>query len=51
MSQDVGIAGTAKGIVDAAVAQVDICVTADISLITATIDILGLGQLIIRPFR
>ena len=50
VTQDVGIAGTAKGIVDAAVAQIDERIACDITFITAAVEVLCLCQGIIRLF-
>ena len=47
---DVGIAGTTEGIIDAAVAQVDIRIANHITFVTATIDILRLGEWQARHF-
>ena len=47
---DVGIAGTTEGIIDAAVAQVDKRIANHITFVTATIDILRLGEWQARHF-
>ena len=41
---DVGIAGTSEGVIDATVAQIEIRVTNDVALVTATIEIFRLSQ-------
>ena len=43
VTQNIGITGSAKGIINTAVEQVNIRVTTDIALITATIEVLALG--------
>ena len=44
MAQDVGITGTSEGVIDTTVTQIDQGVAADVTLVTATIDIFRLGQ-------
>ena len=48
VAQDVGIAGASESVVDAAVAQVDVRVAADIALVAAAIQIFCLGQVFRR---
>ena len=50
MAQDIGFARAGEGIVDAAFAQIYIGVTADITLLAGTVDILGLGHTVDTGF-
>ena len=43
-AQDVGIAGSAKGVVDASVAQIDVRVAVDVALVAAAVEVLTLGD-------
>ena len=47
MSQNVCIAGTAKSIIDTALAQVDIRVATHVTLITATIEVFSFSKFLI----
>ena len=44
MTEDVGVAGAGQYVIDASVAQVHLCVAADVTLQAAAVDVFRLGQ-------